>query len=74
MATSSIGQIVVLGDAMADRIIESTTTAQDRPFGKRSGFFSGASDEDVKRWVATLERTNRERVNDHANCSDQETC
>ncbi|MDR1015420.1 MAG: hypothetical protein LBL86_10665 [Coriobacteriales bacterium] len=37
MATASFGQIVVLDDDMADRIIESNKTANDRPFGGPAG-------------------------------------
>lgn len=48
MATSSIGQIVVLDDEMADRMIESMKTANDKPFGQPTGFFKHADEEDVK--------------------------
>jgi hypothetical protein len=54
VATSSIGQIVVLDDDMADRIIESTKTANDRPFGEPTGFFKQATREDTKRLVELL--------------------
>lgn len=49
MATSSIGQIVVLDDEMADRMIESMKTANDRPFGQSTGFFKHGTEEDAKR-------------------------
>ncbi|MDR2108708.1 MAG: hypothetical protein LBP28_04530 [Coriobacteriales bacterium] len=60
MATSSIGQIVVLDDDMADRMIESMQTANDRPFGQPTGMFEVASDDDVKRWIAALERKKKQ--------------
>jgi hypothetical protein len=41
VATSSFGQIVVLDDDMADRIIESNKTANDYPFGEPTGFLGG---------------------------------
>ena len=46
MATSSFGQIVVLDDDMADRIIESNKTANDHPFGQPTGLFKKATEED----------------------------
>jgi hypothetical protein len=51
VATSSFGQIVVLDDDMADRIIESNKTANDYPFGQKTGFFREATDEEIKRWA-----------------------
>jgi hypothetical protein len=56
MATSSFGQIVVLDDDMADRIIQSMETASDRSFGQPTGFFKQATDEDTKRLVDILNR------------------
>ncbi|MDR1185458.1 MAG: hypothetical protein LBK67_11780 [Coriobacteriales bacterium] len=56
MATSSFGQIVVLDDDMADRIIESNKTANDKPFGKGSDLFRPATKEETERWVKALNR------------------
>ncbi|MDR1183316.1 MAG: hypothetical protein LBK67_00795 [Coriobacteriales bacterium] len=51
MATSSFGQIVVLDDDMADRIIESNKTANDYPFGQGSPLFRRATKKDVQRII-----------------------
>jgi hypothetical protein len=51
MATSSFGQIVVLDDDMADRIIESNKTANDCPFGQGSSLFREATKEEISRWA-----------------------
>ena len=56
MATSSFGQIVVLDDKMADRIIESNKTANDQPFGDPTGFFKQATDEDIRRLAEKINR------------------
>ena len=56
MATSSIGQIVVLDNEMADRMIESMETADDRPFGQPTGFFRGATEEETRRWIKALSK------------------
>jgi hypothetical protein len=56
MATSSFGQIVVLDDDMADRIIESNKTANDHPFGQGSPLFREATKEEVSRWVELSKR------------------
>jgi len=49
MATASFGQIVVLDDDMADRIIESSKTANDHPFGEPTGLFKEATKEDIEK-------------------------
>lgn len=54
MATSSFGQIVVLDDDMADRIIESNKTANDYPFGEPTGFFKQATEDDVEELLVRL--------------------
>jgi hypothetical protein len=36
---------------MADRIIESNKTANDRPFGQGSPLFREATKEEVSRWI-----------------------
>jgi hypothetical protein len=51
VATSSIGQIVVLDDEMADRMIESMKTANDKPFGQPTGQFGHPSEEEIKQMV-----------------------
>jgi hypothetical protein len=56
MATSSFGQIVVLDDDMADRIIESNKTANDCPFGQGSPLFKEATDEDIERFIERMKR------------------
>jgi hypothetical protein len=56
MATASFGQIVVLDDDMADRIIESNKTANDRPFGRGSDLFRPATKEETERMVKALSR------------------
>jgi HEPN domain-containing protein len=56
VATSSFGQIVVLDDDMADRIIESNKTANDYPFGEPTGFFKHGTKEDAKRLVERMKR------------------
>jgi hypothetical protein len=56
MATSSFGQIVVLDDDMADRIIESNKTANDYPFGQPTGFFQQATEEDYIRLAEASKR------------------
>jgi hypothetical protein len=59
MATSSFGQIVVLDDDMADRIIESNKTANDHPFGQGSPLFKEATKEDTERLLERMRRLNR---------------
>ncbi|MDR1014087.1 MAG: hypothetical protein LBL86_03800 [Coriobacteriales bacterium] len=54
MATSSFGQIVVLDDDMADRIIESNRTANTLSFGKGSDLFRPATKEETERIVVAL--------------------
>jgi hypothetical protein len=54
MATASFGQIVVLDDDMAERIIESNKTANDFPFGQGSSLFREVTDEEVVRWKKNL--------------------
>jgi hypothetical protein len=56
VATASIGQIVHLDDDMADRIIESLKTANDRPFGQGSKTIRPATDEDMKRIAEATKR------------------
>jgi hypothetical protein len=56
MATSSFGQIVVLDDDMADRIIESNKTANDHPFGEPTGFFKHGTEEDARRFVERMKK------------------
>ena len=56
MATSSIGQIVVLDDDMADRLIESMRTANDKPFGQPTGLFKQATEEDYIRFAEALKQ------------------
>jgi hypothetical protein len=56
MATASFGQIVVLDDDKADRIIESNKTANDRPFGQGSPLFKEATDEDIRRFIERMKR------------------
>jgi hypothetical protein len=56
MATSSFGQIVVLDDDMADRIIESNKTANDHPFGQPTGFFKHGTEEDARRLMERMRR------------------
>jgi hypothetical protein len=56
MATSSFHEIVVLDDDMADRIIESMKTANDIPFGKPTGFFREATEEDYIRFAEASKR------------------
>jgi hypothetical protein len=56
MATSSFGQIVVLDDDMADRIIESNKTTNDHPFGQGSPLFSEATEEDYRRFAEASNR------------------
>jgi hypothetical protein len=61
VATSSIGQIVVLDNDMADRIIESTKTANDRPFGQPTGLFKHGTKEDAQRIMEVWLREDREK-------------
>ena len=61
MATSSFGQIVVLDDDMADRIIESNKTANDHPFGQPTGFFKHATDDDVRRMVKLINNSGMQK-------------
>jgi hypothetical protein len=56
MATSSFGQIVVLDDDMADRIIESNKTANNHPFGQGSGLFKEATEEDTRKILESWKR------------------
>jgi hypothetical protein len=49
MATASFFEIVKLDDDMADRIIESNKTANDRPFGQGSPLFKEGTREDAER-------------------------
>ena len=56
MATASFGQIVVLDDDMADRIIESNKTANDFPFGQGSDLFKEATPEDTRRLVELINK------------------
>jgi hypothetical protein len=56
MATSSFGQIVVLDDDMADRIIESNKTANDHPFGQGSPLFSEVTEEDYRHFAEASNR------------------
>jgi hypothetical protein len=56
VATSSFGQIVVLDDDMADRIIESSKTADNHPFGQGSSLFREATSEETSRWIKALSR------------------
>jgi hypothetical protein len=60
MATSSFGQIVVLDDDMADRIIESNETANDYPFGQQTGFFKHATEEDTRRLVELINNSGKQ--------------
>ena len=60
MATSSIGQIVVLDNEMAERMIESMESANDRPFGQPTGFFREATEEETKQWIQALSRKNED--------------
>jgi len=60
MATSSIGQIVVLDDEMADRIIESLETVDNRPFGQPTGFFREATEDETKQWIQALSYSNED--------------
>jgi hypothetical protein len=59
VATSSFGQIVVLDDDMADRIIESNKTANDHPFGEPTGFFHQATEEETKKLVERMRRASK---------------
>jgi hypothetical protein len=54
MATASFGQIAVLDDDMANRIIESNKTANDFPFGQGSDLFREATPEETERWMKAL--------------------
>jgi hypothetical protein len=56
VATSSIGQIVVLDDEMADRMIESMETANDKPFGQPTGLFKHATEDDYIRLAAASKK------------------
>jgi hypothetical protein len=56
VATSSIGQIVVLDDDMADRMIESMETANDRPFGQPTGLFKHGTEEDARRLMESWQQ------------------
>jgi hypothetical protein len=56
MATSSFGQIVVLDDDMADRIIESNKTANDYPFGQGSDLFKEATETDIRRMANLISK------------------
>jgi hypothetical protein len=44
---------------MADRIIESNKTANDHPFGEKTGFFREATLEDSKRLVELINRSGK---------------
>jgi hypothetical protein len=56
MATASFGQIVVLDDDMADRIIESNKTANDFPFGQGSDLFEEATEADIRRMASLISK------------------
>lgn len=60
MATSSIGQIVVLDNDMADRMIESMKTANDKPFGRPTGLFKHATEEDTRRLLEAWRDADKE--------------
>jgi hypothetical protein len=61
MATSSFGQIVVLDDDMADRIIESNKTVNDHPFGQGSALFKEATEEDTRKILESWKRAARDK-------------
>jgi hypothetical protein len=44
---------------MADRIIESNKTANDRPFGQGSPLFKEATKEDTKKLVERIRRASK---------------